>query len=401
MNSTDTTTLQFVFLGSNSFEGYLQRDHTFARLLSQRKYDVRYIERMPSFGAWFRNVFYQSIFSKGLEKNDFSCTNDFLHIYKPPMVPTFSMNTWTPLWDQWLFRNWFKKWRHSIVRNKSIIIITTPYWWNGFLTKSDFPGSLIIYDKSDDILVGAHTSSTIRRMKYAEERLLQDADHVIFSAYTMAERNSSQQTTVIPNAVTDWMVREAEKTDTISQGIKKICFLGAFDDRWIDIDLLKESALSYPAYEFIFIGRVTRAIERCFRQVKNISLLGSKTGKELLSLLHSMDVFLIPFRENTITTVVNPLKLYEYCAFGIPIVCTATKELERYRDLLYISKTAKEFIENISIAIQENDTIMRKRRRQFAKENTWTVRVNMLLDLIDSLEKPYCSKNVINEEGIA
>jgi Glycosyl transferases group 1 len=376
---------QFIFLGCNSFAGYTQRDQKFALSLTQRQYAVTYIERMPSLAAWIRDLLYRLFFPKGLEKTNTLSPDILPTIYTPPMVPTFSMNSWTPRVDRWLFRRWWVKHRNSFLHDQAIIVVATPYWWNGFLDRSDFPNSLILYDKSDDLLVGARSSSTIQRMRQAEMKLLDDADHVVCSAYNMAEQMKHKKTTVIPNAVSESMIQEVKIIDNGGQEKNRICFLGAFDERWIDIDLLKISALSYPLYDFIFIGRITRRIQKHFKSVKNVILVGSQTGERLISILQTIDVFLIPFKQNTITTVVNPLKLYEYCIFGSPIVAMETKELQRYTNLIYLSATPIDFMKNIQTALDERNIKIRERRKRFAQENTWQSRIDLFLTLIDSL----------------
>ena len=58
--------------------------------------------------------------------------------------------------------------------------------------------------------------------------------------------------------------------------------------------------------------------------------------------LREFDVCLIPSRPGGLTA--DPVKLYEYFSLGKPVVATATRELSRFGDLLYLAGGPEIFI---------------------------------------------------------
>ena len=125
---------------------------------------------------------------------------------------------------------------------------------------------------------------------------------------------------------------------------KNVGFIGSLDPRWLDTELILHTIESFPIYDFYICGSVDRTYAHKLTKYPNVKLIGFKNHIRLAYLVATFDVGLIPFRQNKITQVVNPLKLYEYFAAGIPVVAMRTDELEYYRDMIYLSDTREEFI---------------------------------------------------------
>jgi hypothetical protein len=80
----------------------------------------------------------------------------------------------------------------------------------------------------------------------------------------------------------------------------------------------------------VLIGKVDVAVSRLGKE-KNIFILGPKPFQELPSYLAHFSIGLIPFVVNDLTKAVNPIKLREMLAAGVPVVSTALPEVENYR----------------------------------------------------------------------
>jgi hypothetical protein len=80
-----------------------------------------------------------------------------------------------------------------------------------------------------------------------------------------------------------------------------------------------------------------------------------------------------------LTMAVNPIKFYEYCAAGKPIVSAAIPELEPFRKLCYLASSHSEFLDAVEVALKERenpDVAARAAadRRKIARESTWQIR---------------------------
>ena len=320
-------------------------------------------------------------------------SRDEITILTPPIIPTFSRSSWTPSVDRLIFRRWFVNIYKHLNWSKTILFVSSSHWWAGFVDRGVLSPALVVYDKQDSLLVPSRTHRALQVMREAEQRLIRDADIITYSAFEMkkelAEHVQHQTFQRLPNAVSsDLHSPSLRKRPTASRQMKRIGFIGSVDERWVDITLICDAANAFPLVEFVMIGPASRKVTSRLLRHNNIHLLGAMSQFKIGELLPSFDVALIPFLINEITRVVNPLKLYEYCAGGMPIVASCTDELRHYSDLIYLAESKKEYLESIQNALDENDLIRQEKRKAFANENRWDDRVELLSQLIDQKIPP-------------
>lgn len=90
---------------------------------------------------------------------------------------------------------------------------------------------------------------------------------------------------------------------------------------------------------------------------------------------------MIPFKTNKLTEGVNPLKIYEYLAMGLPVVSTDILELRNMPNV-FMSKNKSDFLNNINIAL--NTRINIDNINNWLEKNTWNARIDKLLELVNS-----------------
>jgi nucleoside-diphosphate-sugar epimerase len=84
------------------------------------------------------------------------------------------------------------------------------------------------------------------------------------------------------------------------------------------------------------------------------------------------DVGIIPYRKQERMTYVNPLKLREYLAGGLPVVSTPLDEVEKYRGMCEIAEGGDAFV--AAIERQLASTMTRTQRSDAMREETWAAR---------------------------
>jgi GT2 family glycosyltransferase len=104
-----------------------------------------------------------------------------------------------------------------------------------------------------------------------------------------------------------------------------------------------------------------------------VHFLGHKPYLEMPDYLHGFDVCTVPFVLNRVTEATDPVKLYEYCSQGKPVVATNMPELARCGRLVYIAGGAEDFAKKLDLALLEQPDII-QRRIDFAAANTWARR---------------------------
>ncbi len=100
-------------------------------------------------------------------------------------------------------------------------------------------------------------------------------------------------------------------------------------------------------------------------------------------LLATFRAGLIP-RQGLLPEFMDPLKVYEYFHFGLPVAASRMPELDRFGRLVYQADTPEEFVRALRLALEENDPALEHERRSQARAATWTVRARQLHAVLEN-----------------
>ena len=106
-------------------------------------------------------------------------------------------------------------------------------------------------------------------------------------------------------------------------------------DGWIDWELIAGLA-ALPEYQVVVIGGTEGGEPKVPPELRDTSVVwvGKRPVTEMPAFLSAFDVALYPFLINEMTDAVDPLKVWEYFAFGRPVLATRTS-LVRERPELF------------------------------------------------------------------
>lgn len=162
-----------------------------------------------------------------------------------------------------------------------------------------------------------------------------------------------------------------------------IGYIGSVDDR-LDYDLLEAIAQTYTHAHLVLLGRImNKAAAQNLNKLSNVHILGSRPIEQLGNYLQSFDVGLIPFVKNDLTAGIYPLKINEYLALGLPVVSTHFADLSDFIGICAIANDHANFIQNINVALQDNNPITISKRKKFASQNTWKSKAAKFSNLIN------------------
>lgn len=161
-----------------------------------------------------------------------------------------------------------------------------------------------------------------------------------------------------------------------------IGYHGVIEDR-VDLDLVKNIAKNNPDKSIVLIGagiwkKRKKVLVDNFKGYDNVYLIPFVPYQELPKYLHCFDVAIIPHKINDFTRSMNPMKLYEYSACGLPIVTTSVAGIETFRNILYIANTSEEFNQKINLALREDGDYLRKTRVEVVADDSWYGRVQLM-----------------------
>ncbi|WP_418626571.1 GumK N-terminal domain-containing glycosyltransferase [Anaerosinus sp.] len=156
-------------------------------------------------------------------------------------------------------------------------------------------------------------------------------------------------------------------------------YVGAISE-WFDYKLLREAAIRMPNISFVLIGPDNIA-KKNLNKISNVYILGRKNYIDIPQYLYSADVGIIPFNVKDYGELVhgvNPLKLYEYMACGLPVIAAKWQAIEQIDSPAFLYDNINEFIKNLQRGINEK-TMRKKIYIDFAKKHDWKEMVGEFL----------------------
>lgn len=267
---------------------------------------------------------------------------------------------------------------------ESCVLLQFPFWRRlGLALRDDF-GARVVYDQMDD-WESWPAEPRIGEFNLNEQRkLVREADVLVVTARELCERHTGSgcKPLLIPNGTEFHTFHEARPAGILGHLPRPVVgYFGAIS-KWFDVELVGWAARQRPHYQFVLIGQVHEVDAGELEALPNVHLLGEKHYRELPSYLAEFDVCLIPFRLNSLTRAVDPVKMYEYLSQGKPVVASRMPELLPHEELLYLAEGADDFVGCLDQAVAENDPELRLRRIDFASKNSWASRVETLASAV-------------------
>jgi glycosyltransferase involved in cell wall biosynthesis len=221
-----------------------------------------------------------------------------------------------------------------------------------------------------------------------ERELLSRVDIVIATAKALVDlkRPSSGQAFHLPQGVNFAHFSAPRPVPAELAALPRpiIGFAGTLATPPIDIDLLLRVADANPTASIVLVGPVSWD-ESTIRR-PNVHILGHRPYPLLPAYVQAFDVGLIPYALSDYTRAVDPLKLLEYLAAGVPVVSTDLPEAHKYREQVAICPDSDSFIDAIARACRAGPGSAAP-RRTFAKEHGWESRAEVLKRLLGGIGK--------------
>ncbi len=161
----------------------------------------------------------------------------------------------------------------------------------------------------------------------------------------------------------------------------RLGYIGALAP-WFDFDAVAELARERPHWEIVLVGPMLLGVEdRVARltALPNVVHHPAVPYDRLPGILAQFTLGLIPFRYNELTRGVNPNKMYEYLACGLPVVATRfSSEVEKYPDVVSAVDPGAELVRACEVFVEAVSDAGRaaaisERARAVARENDWNV----------------------------
>ncbi|HDI52174.1 MAG TPA: glycosyltransferase [Bacteroidetes bacterium] len=219
-----------------------------------------------------------------------------------------------------------------------------------------------------------------------EREIIRKVDKVIVTAHNLKKRAKAmgaKEVFYLPNGV-DFNHFAEYSTTGVPEELKKIpppriIYVGAISE-YFDLNLLEYCARLLPDCSFILIGPSWVDLSG-LKLYKNIHVLGAKDYDLIPAYLRNCNVGIIPFKKSRLTESACPIKLFEYMASGLPVVCTNLAEIRQLGSPAFLAENEREFVSMIKSALELSEE-EKKAFTEFARQNTWEQRYQQLKSIL-------------------
>ena len=317
------------------------------------------------------------MFFQGVKK-----VKERMWVYSPIVIPfhRFKLIQWLNKWLLITYVNILKK---RLNFTDPLLITFLP---NTVDVVGKFGESKIVYYCVDEFTEFEGVPTEI--IADMERKLIEKSDIVFTTAQRLYENKSryNKNTYMMPHGVdvehfSKALAPETKVPDDVANiGHPIVGFFGLIEE-WLDQELIKKIADEKPAWSIVFLGKVNVDVSK-LENCKNVHIFGPRDYKELPAYSKAFDVAIIPFVINELTVNVNPIKLREYLASGVPVVSTKLPEVEKYTDFSFIAENHEEFIKCIEKALESDTPEMKNKRLEFIKKESWHCKIEEISKII-------------------
>ena len=129
----------------------------------------------------------------------------------------------------------------------------------------------------------------------------------------------------------------------------------------------------FPSFRWSSIGPREVSVPRHPR----LNVRGPVPHERLAAVAAELDVLLVPFRRTPLVESVDPVKMYEYVAFGREVVCLRWPEVERFAPFAHLYESPAEMTDILAeLARGTRRCVMSSEARtDFLRRHSWDARV--------------------------
>lgn len=253
----------------------------------------------------------------------------------------------------------------------------------GLFEQIDFAnahGFTTVYDCVDDWEEFARVGQAHWYDPGMERHLARNADVVVATHPVLAKRlvamgRPEGSIPVIPNGVA--LDALADAPPRRRDGAPVIGYFGHLTPAWFDWDLIRDTASAHPEWAFDIIGH---GAPEDANLPANVHVRGPVPHGELEAQTRSWHVGIVPFRPGRLTRAVDPIKLYEYLALGLPSVVV---DMPHLRGLPCVEVCDRDgFPAALSRALSmpvDHDAVA-----AFVDQSRWGVRTDVLCEAVSA-----------------
>ncbi len=166
-------------------------------------------------------------------------------------------------------------------------------------------------------------------------------------------------------------------------GVIRVGLVGYIDEKKTSLRTIDRLA-AVPNVEIVVYGPVTSSMSQFLAGRRNIETKTTLRGDELLKALDEIDIGIAPYKGVDGNPGRTPNKLWLYLAAGKPCVVRDLNGISDWQfeeKFVYRATNPEDFVEKVLKAYSEDSESLALRRHEFAKQNSWDIRMEDFLKL--------------------
>jgi len=249
----------------------------------------------------------------------------------------------------------------------------------------------VIYYCNDDPLVQVNKDMFfLPYYAYCEKKIIKLSRFVVVVSDYLMKAKRSEKTFLIYLGAGDAGFSPCGQQSVLPRGAEGVVLncMGFILSYTLEMGWIRRIALEFPLWEIDLVGTIDDRSLKMVKGIENIKLCGPQYGKTLVETVLRCNVAIIPYKNNRrMRTCSANNKYWQYLAMGKPVVYRRLPYLLDVPEyLMYKAETYEEFKKKIMNAINEDNDVFRKKRREFALNNSWDRRVEELLEIYNKIQ---------------
>lgn len=354
----------------------MHRDHMLAKSFNKLGYNVTFVER-----AYIKPTqILKPVFSSRTDCGIRIITLPSLPYIKGRMSVIYEIN------DKILSRGIREI--SDLVDSKAWLITSTPNWGRAILANKK-KTQILAYDMSDDLPDFATNEKWKKQLENRENEILEKSDIIFVTAKNLLEKTKAyKKVHLVENGVDIDDFKKA--TPVLREQFKGLIagYIGGIY-KWVDLDLIQETASLNPETDFVLVGPTNRKPEiNEIAKLNNIHYLGEVKWQEIGDYFASLDLGLIPFvseEKYPRLKTANSNKVFQYAYFGYPIVSTDFVQVRDLDGIVTVCKNEGDFIHSFKEALKRQDYKDKNKRIAYAKSHSWNIQAEKIIRAIFEL----------------
>ena len=267
-----------------------------------------------------------------------------------------------------------------------------PVVWDASELIGNLGFASVTSDLIDDQRVWEAGTPNAKRVDDNYKAILSESDLVFANCQPLADamREYAPVIHVVPNGAERFSrLPEMSKPEALAALSGPVVgYVGTLRDR-IDWMLLHDVVSRMPEVSFVFLGPSSDTPSAVsLAKHPNVHMLGLLPYDDLPYWLRHFDVGIMPHMNNQLTERMNPLKIYNYFAAGLPIVASEVNNIGLLGNTVQVARDANEFVSALKIALQSKPDVNSAEWRSTMNSIAWDERVNHILDTLESSIRP-------------